>query len=89
MNIVVLNTGISGNVFEIRGYEPSTNRPVSYHDIHGLYVLIRDSTEIGDTLVKKLTETSFLLKKKRYNLIFELNCDGPNYLPTKPFREQK
>lgn len=71
-NMVLTDKGMNGNLFDVRGYDPVTGRAVRYHNTHGLYIFIRDSAQVGDTLVKKRSETRFVLKKARVNLVFEL-----------------
>ncbi len=88
-NLVIQDKGIVGNVLDIKGYEPETKRNIRYQDTHGLYVFIRDSTELGDTLLKHKNETWFLLKKKKYNIKFGMSCNGNEYLQTMPERLEK
>ena len=52
---------------------------VAYYDEDAFYLPLKDSLEIGDTLIKTRGVTFFLLKKKHSNLKIDYACDGDYY----------
>lgn len=82
--MVILKQNEFGRVYEAEGYEPSSKKKGSYTDTGGLYIWIRERAAIGDTLVKPKGLPYFLLKKKQFNIKFEIKCDGSVSLPSPP-----
>ena len=69
-----------GREIDFKGYEPVTMKSVTYNDTGGFYIYIIEAAEIGDTLVKKKNQTWFVLKKRKFNLKFDTQCAGEEYL---------
>jgi len=55
---------------------------VVFEDTGGLYITIRKYVNVGDTLVKFKSKPYFLLKKKQFNIKFEIKCSGDISLPS-------
>ena len=82
--IVILKQNAFGREYNVEGYEPNSKKKVVFKDTGGLYIIIRASSTIGDTLVKPKYLPYFLLKKKQFNIKFEIKCDGDVSLPSPP-----
>jgi hypothetical protein len=75
-SLVILKQNHFGREYSVEGYNPTNKRKVVFEDTGGLYITIRESVTIGDTLVKLKSKPYFLLKKKQFNIKFEIKCDG-------------
>ncbi len=84
INLVLQVNKSVGREIDFRGYEPVTTKPVAYDDAGGFYVNIIEAAELGDTLLKKSNETWFVLKKKKYNLKFGVQCKDDEFLKIEP-----
>ena len=75
-NLVITDRGRAGREILLEGLNPETHTKVTYYDEDGFYLPLKDSLEIGDTLIKTRGVTFFILKKKHSNLKFDYACDG-------------
>jgi hypothetical protein len=75
-SLVVLKQNDFGREYSVEGYDPTNKRKVVFKDAGGLYIAIRKSVNVGDTLIKLKSKPYFLLKKKQFNIKFEIKCDG-------------
>jgi hypothetical protein len=80
--IVILKQNNLGKVYAVEGYNPSNKTKASFEDEGGLYVRIRQAAVLGDTLVKPLGKPYFLVKKRAFNIKFEIKCDSTSALPS-------
>jgi hypothetical protein len=81
-SIVILKQNNLGKVYAVEGYNPSSKMKAIFEDEGGLYVRIRQAAAAGDTLVKPLGKPYFLVKKRAFNIKFEIKCDSDRALPS-------
>jgi hypothetical protein len=73
-NIIVLDKGPIGNVFIVKGLNPITSEETVYTDIDGIYNYLYNNLELGDTIIKTKSSATFIIKKKKSNILIAYNC---------------
>ncbi|WBA44256.1 hypothetical protein [Hymenobacter canadensis] len=77
--LVISDRGNNGNDLHLKGYNPITSQRAEYKGMDGLYIYLRNSIDVGDTLEKRINEPNFIVRKKRYNISIEYSCNGKSY----------
>jgi hypothetical protein len=76
-NIIVLNKGSIGNNFIVNGLNPITGKKAVYTDVDGIYNYVYNNLEVGDTISKAKNNATFVVKKKKANILIAYDClDG-------------
>ena len=52
---------------------------VTFYDMGGFYIHVKNAIALGDTVVKQKGQSAFLIKKRSYDLLVDCACDevGP------------
>ncbi|WP_460607811.1 hypothetical protein [Hymenobacter terrigena] len=75
-NLIVTDKGRAGGEILLEGLNPETHMKVTYYDEDAFYLPLKDSLEIGDTLIKARGVTFFIIRKKHSTLKIDYPCDG-------------
>ena len=82
--IVVTDRSISGRIIKLKGYDPRTGKAVDFYKMDSYFIRLSDILRVGDTLIKKVGETDYVVHQPNINvaLHLDLNCDSPVSLDT-------